>query len=1095
LFLNTLPFNINYDENEDPFNKPEIRHLFDIKAGFIHAPRLWAAHVGGLLWWLSKENPKIENGKIVSGGRGKKDPIEWKHTCVGSTLYNAPSDNQYLPKSLLGKSRNRRDIDENSPLLTMPRQAKEKFKQVFFDFINGEKDTDFKKIASDLEIFDGTPTEFCSLMTKATTLEPSGFLYRAEDFKLKFQGDDITNNFKNIDKYVIFSPVKEQVDTIQNEINFMFLEIKDNVVDKLIKSFTEEIIIVNTGVKIWQAPGFGIQASPLNNTDVRTPITVKKEIFEEYVNTFIETMSGLTKDVNIKGEEERQINEVFGTTNKDEIKLMLYRHCKNIYDKWIGGVSISDKNDVASKILFQCGGNRQFVDENLAKRDGHIRPKLIHSFRFVSRSFKDIGDELFINPIPIETQISDFPNTSAYNVISGLLSDNKFNFIALPSFINYRDNEMLKSVFTPFNNDYTGVTCGPTFVCVYTGQNSKRLDIKNGRYPNDGFDMRCINGNPDISIPDDFKAPLNDYEEPVSVFEVNYSQQNQNIFKDVVLDQSEYTETEESLKIVQDISTKGFENNPSFGGQNMYNVYAVRSYSAEIEMLGNAMIQPMMYFQLNNIPMFHGAYMIIRARHNIKANYMSTWFTGVRIRAIETPIIDVAEAYMNLIETLDLSKVKAGSSSNLNFGTGGMVFGKNCGEFKLTKTIVDGASGFEKSKPIRDLVAILESTANYNAYNNGPSGGKGDIAYKPSEYTIAKIKELQALPISDKNRIFAVGKYQLVNSPAPGGPKTFNNMVKALNLSDDTIFNAETQEKAGEWLILKGAGYRKGLINYFKAGSKGSEKELQAAITDLALEFASFPTYFGVNTTQADDRVNPIGYNSKTALYGGSNNNPSESKICALDVAKALIQTWKNINTGKKPEFDTDKLLVSASVVNDSDSSIKLTSNDKSTAVILGDLTVSILSGVPNGLTKNKIDISFNNDGEGITWLITKLKDFSSNGKKYTNTKHVFVCAGISERYIVNDKNKKQISELNDLIKKVYPKAKIVVVPGTYGWGSVVENTKENQDAFYAMFTELGFIYDYPDASASLDSVSKANDPKQNWYIKLTKKIVDIKNS
>jgi hypothetical protein len=51
---------------------------------------------------------------------------------------------------------------------------------------------------------------------------------------------------------------------------------------------------------------------------------------------------------------------------------------------------------------------------------------------------------------------------------------------------------------------------------------------------------------------------------------------------------------------------KGTENNRTLAGQNIYNVYSVRSYKAEVEMLGNAMIQPMMHFQLNNIPMFHG---------------------------------------------------------------------------------------------------------------------------------------------------------------------------------------------------------------------------------------------------------------------------------------------------------------------------------------------------------------------------------------------------------------------------------------------------------------------------------------------------------
>jgi hypothetical protein len=68
--------------------------------------------------------------------------------------------------------------------------------------------------------------------------------------------------------------------------------------------------------------------------------------------------------------------------------------------------------------------------------------------------------------------------------------------------------------------------------------------------------------------------------------------------------------------------------------------------------------------------MFHGAYMIIRARHNIKPNNMTTWFTGTRIRAIETPVIDVAEAFMSLIETLDMTNVTGSKNAVVYKGTG-----------------------------------------------------------------------------------------------------------------------------------------------------------------------------------------------------------------------------------------------------------------------------------------------------------------------------------------------------------------------------------------------------------------------------------------
>jgi murein DD-endopeptidase MepM/ murein hydrolase activator NlpD len=243
--------------------------------------------------------------------------------------------------------------------------------------------------------------------------------------------------------------------------------------------------------------------------------------------------------------------------------------------------------------------------------------------------------------------------------VTSLLSTNKFNFIALPNYINYNDEESLKTIFKPFisQEDFTGTTSGPAFVCVYAGEPSKSLDFKNSEYENDGIDFRCKDNNLMPVTAEDFTVDeaTTPYENSVAVFAVNYSQQNQNIFKDITLDQSEFTETAESLQITNEIANKGAENRVTLGGQNMYDVYSVRSYSTEVEMMGNAMIQPMMYFQLNNIPMFHGAYMIIKVSHSIRPNHMLTTFKGVRIKNVETPLLDAADLYMPLLESVKLS--------------------------------------------------------------------------------------------------------------------------------------------------------------------------------------------------------------------------------------------------------------------------------------------------------------------------------------------------------------------------------------------------------------------------------------------------------
>lgn len=692
LFLNTIPVNINkvtsgyfggnIIESHDPFNLPEIRHLFDVKGGFVHVPKLWAAYVGGVLWWMSKEDPIFRDdnigNEIIGGGRGVKDPIVWKKTCgVNPTRWEIKSDGYYFPKELLFQQK----IEDNSLLITLPRQVKDEFKRIFFEFVNSTSGG-FNDLKDSLEIYDGPATSFCGIVDKFLNTGNGNYLTEGDGDDYYFNASQIYSNFKNYGNYNIITPIKPNseilkqifipglVDAGKEEWEYgLFLELKDGsgAVKKLLKAFSEELVIANTGFKIWKLPDENTYCNTGGNSSpIREGISVSKIVLDEYINTLISEIKENSKD-GLVTEEEKILNEQFGTSNKNDIKLILYRHCQKIYNKWLAGVTD------ANSLIFQCGenfnksSNRYTVDKALSKKYNNTEPRLIDSFRFVTRSFKDIGDILYINPTPIGDKIASSPNINAYNMISDIFVSNKFTFHALPSFINFNDEKMLKDMFTPFPN-YNEVTksCGPSFVSVYVGQPSNHLDFKGAKYPNDGFDLNCdSNGNLSPTVPEDFKQDLKtivvdgveqSYEDPVSVFNVRYSQQNQNFFKNISLDQSEFTETEESLKIVSDIADKNGDTEPTFGGQNMYNVYAVRSYTAEVEMLGNAMVQPLMFFQLDNIPMFHGAYMIIRVRHNIQPNHMSTIFTGTRIRAVETPIFDVADAYANLIDILKMGE-------------------------------------------------------------------------------------------------------------------------------------------------------------------------------------------------------------------------------------------------------------------------------------------------------------------------------------------------------------------------------------------------------------------------------------------------------
>jgi len=693
LFLNNLPWNTS---DGSPFEVNEIKHLFNQKAGFIHSPRLWCAWVGSILWRLSSEDPIIEGGLLIGGGSGvsdgnrtndnPKDPIFWSKN--GETLWDVTFGGNHDRDELLqwlewglSLGKDYVNIDKDSLFRRLPIQVIEEFKNSFFSFVNGTDDkVSWNELKNELEIFSGNSTEFNSFLNtiKNAVNEKNDTISVVNYINDKFKS-------KN---YVIMTPIgppRNESNVSSRDNDYLALEMGGNYatnsgVKALIDAMKQEVIIVNNNYKIWRD-----ETDSGNNRYINSVSVASFNIYLSALITEIKTQIDSFSPTLIKRKIEQQ---VFGTTDESVIKFILYTTCKNINDKWLAGAT-DPKN-----LIFQCGDSssrsvRSKVDLELAKNNGRDTPSLIDSFRFVSRSFQDIGDKLFINPIPVNNYLIKSPNTSAYDAISGLLDSNKFVFNALPTFVNYKDPENLKAMFGTYPNYEEAIangSCGPNFVCVYAGQPSKHLDFNNSEYGNDSFDFECNDGNVSTDAPNDFTTDISDGEDPVAVFKVAYGQQNQNIFKDILLDQSEFIETDESLQIQEDISQKGGQTNRSLAGQNIFNVYSVRSYKAQVEMMGNAMIQPMMYFQLDNIPMFHGAYMITGVKHNIKPNYMSTVFTGTRTRYSDTPLITAYDLFMSLTDSIDTE----------NAGTG--VIDGETGSFKtgsyapIIQTIIENGS-------------------------------------------------------------------------------------------------------------------------------------------------------------------------------------------------------------------------------------------------------------------------------------------------------------------------------------------------------------------------------------------------------------------
>jgi len=181
----------------------------------------------------------------------------------------------------------------------------------------------------------------------------------------------------------------------------------------------------------------------------------------------------------------------------------------------------------------------------------------------------------------------------------------------------------------------------------------------------------------------------------------------------------------------------------------------------------------------------------------------------------------------------------------------------------------------DAAKGMSFLKFVAKGEGGYNSSNRGtkenPKTKKKEIQgsshntmrgdKKLTEMTIAEIREKQKITDPDnEERLFAVGKYQLI-------PSTFEIAVKGLGLSADTVFDADTQEKLGQYLLFK---KRPALGAYIR----GESNDMNKALVEAAKEWASLPM--------------PSGPKKGKSRYGSGNKaqHSLEDTIKALTAAR-----------------------------------------------------------------------------------------------------------------------------------------------------------------------------------------------------------------
>lgn len=417
---------------------------------------------------------------------------------------------------------------------------------------------------------------------------------------------------------------------------------KGEFFDNIIKILMERKYIVNYYQSTFQPKNSNDFKTYYESLDVINNDNNKKRINNLFFENFF---SKLKREIDERKKElekeEKKYDEIRGDI---DIITQTYYSFKNINDKWLSG------------------GNKE--------QNGYpFNPKgknLIDSFAFVDRAMNPIGDTI-IN-VEALIDIFDNPDITVFTALSQLLSANGFEFFPLQNFLTFNTEDSWKDCFKM----KTGIipdSPSTHFVCMYIGGSSSYPSINTDFFKTDGIvdleskDLIDFNRKKNVNDLDDINRNMMDSNKSfpwnqVRAFRVRFGEQNQSMFINMKIDSKEYPETNESIQILSRLVGDDKNSAPVPKGQNLYNLYENRAYGATVTMLGNATIQPTQYFQLENIPLFNGAYVILNVEHKITPNKMITEFSGTKILKYPVPRVMTPLVYADL--GLDLTLQSSG---------------------------------------------------------------------------------------------------------------------------------------------------------------------------------------------------------------------------------------------------------------------------------------------------------------------------------------------------------------------------------------------------------------------------------------------------
>lgn len=682
-----------------------------------------------------------------------------------------------------------------------------------------------------------------------------------------------------------------------NELSLMLVH-KDNSpgMTGIVNLLSQEVTILSAGNAILTSP---LNTPILNGNSVDLLI----DRIKYYIEDRKREISDVSKPLNTNSSNSETKHNLSITSSSD-LKIISYRYLKNIYDKWVSGYEFNTTNSEYKWI-----STAETYVNNIKTYD-------IKNFNFIDRAYTRIGGDMIVDYTKFFNDIVNSTNhNTLYSIITSILADNNFLFLPMPNYQKWGSLDDFMGIFKPIpyakaiENDSDG-DIPSMFQCMYTGNPSKNLDIPESDFKNDSFDLR--------TPPIDFNDTSS--QDSIPAFAVSNGRGNQSYFKSISVNQTNPVTTEASINALKNIVNRSDRDSAvSSLTQDLYTVYSQYAYTCQVEMLGCPQIQPMMYFQLTNIPMWNGAYLIYKVNHSIRPGHMTTNFTGMRMARSKPKLISPLSVSSNDLNTIMSNttysssifneedyKKKVGSYFTLSEYTtkkdenDNFSFGK---VHHIAPSIVV-ARIYENLAPVIDKIQdSWMKTSEGNLY------GKFRITsgYRPDDINSSHYHGL-AVDIQ-------------LNGPNQEKNTVLSNHIKVMMESGEIKIDQLINEKiSGHWCHVSPASIRNNMIEvrgqYFEEDSNGRTGEI------AIIKKASSPS-------------KPIGKESGTEI-------------------QRFLTYWKNVENNNKTGWNqSKKLWFSHNSVEGGESTIaygiKLISNSFSSNELKTKITNDTISSYENG--------------------------------------------------------------------------------------------------------------------------------------------------